>query len=121
MISKKQKNTLVAIILLMATNASFAQNPLLIPDTLSGTTFNLSVQQGTSVFFDGHNTPTYGYNGSFLGPTLFINKQDSITLNVTNNLPVATTVHWHGFHVAPSQRRRSASSNIPRSNMEPIV
>jgi blue copper oxidase len=102
MISKKQKNTLVAIILLMATNASFAQNPLLIPDTLSGTTFNLSVQQGTSVFFDGYNTPTYGYNGSFLGPTLFINKQDSITLNVTNNLPVATTVHWHGFHVAPS-------------------
>ncbi|HLP12358.1 MAG TPA: multicopper oxidase domain-containing protein [Flavobacteriales bacterium] len=78
-----------------------AQNPLFIPDTLSGTTFNLNVQTGTKVFIGSNNTPTFGYNGSFLGPTLLINKDDSITLNVTNNLTQVTTVHWHGFHVAP--------------------
>ncbi len=78
---------------------TFAQNPLFIPDTLSGTMFNLSVQNGTKVFYTGFTTNTYGYNGNFLGPTLLINKGDSITLNVTNNLPVTTTVHWHGFHV----------------------
>lgn len=78
-----------------------AQNPLYIPDTLSGTTFNLNVQTGTKVFIGTNNTPTFGYNGNFLGPTLLINKDDSITLNVTNNLTTATTVHWHGFHVAP--------------------
>lgn len=79
----------------------FSQNPLFIPDTLSGTVFNLDVQTGTKQFIGTNNTPTYGYNGNFLGPTLIINKDDSITLNVTNNLPQATTVHWHGFHVSP--------------------
>lgn len=78
-----------------------AQSPLLIPDTLSGTVFNLQVQTGQTSFFSGKVTNTFGYNGSFLGPTLIINKGDSITLNVINNLSAPTTVHWHGFHVAP--------------------
>jgi bilirubin oxidase len=77
----------------------FAQNPLLIPDTLNGTTFNLNVQTGTNVFFPPNTTPTYGYNGNFLGPTLFLNKWDSVTMNVTNNLSTSTTVHWHGLHL----------------------
>ena len=78
----------------------FSQNPLFIPDTLSGKTFNLNVQKGTKVFFTGFNTNTFGYNGSFLGPTLFMNKGEIVTLNVTNNLPVdVTSVHWHGFHI----------------------
>jgi bilirubin oxidase len=40
-----------------------------------------------------------GYNGDFLGPTLIMTKGDSLTLNVTNNMSVTTTTHWHGFHV----------------------
>jgi len=99
-ISKKLKVFLVPGFYLFSF-ISFAQNPLIIPDTLNGTVFNLNVQTGTKQFFTGYNTPTYGYNGNFLGPTLLINKGDSITLNVTNNLTQATTVHWHGFHVAP--------------------
>lgn len=79
----------------------FGQNRLYIPDTLSGTTFNLNVQTGTKEFFAGKSTPTYGYNGNYLGPTLLINKGEKITLNVTNKLSQPTTVHWHGFHVAP--------------------
>jgi bilirubin oxidase len=85
---------------LFVTAASYSQNALFIPDTLSGTTLNLTVQSGTTTFFTGYNTPTYGYNGNLLGPTLLMNKGDSITINVTNNLPIPTTVHWHGFHVA---------------------
>lgn len=78
-----------------------AQNPLYIPDTLSGTVFNLSAQAGVKQFIGSNSTPTFGYNGNFLGPTLLIDKGDSITLNVTNDLAQPTTVHWHGFHVAP--------------------
>lgn len=78
-----------------------SQNPLFIPDTLSGTNFQITAQASTKVFYTGFNTPTYGYNGNFLGPTLLLNKGDSITLNVTNNLTVPTTTHWHGFHIAP--------------------
>lgn len=80
---------------------SFSQNALFIPDTLSGTTFNLNVQNGVRQFIGTNNTPTYGYNGNLLGPTLLINKGDSITLNVTNSITQPTTVHWHGFHVSP--------------------
>jgi len=98
-IGKNIKELMVVAIL--TTSSSFSQNPLFIPDTLSGTNFSLTVQTGTKQFFGTNNTPTYGYNGNFLGPTLLIKKGDSITLNVTNNLTQKTTVHWHGFHVAP--------------------
>lgn len=92
---------ILALCFFLLAGKAFSQNLLYIPDTLSGTVFNLSAQQGTKQFIGSNNTPTYGYNGNFLGPTLMINKGDSITLNVTNNLNQRTTVHWHGFHVAP--------------------
>ena len=77
-----------------------AQNALLIPPTLTGTNFNLTVQSGTQTFYGTTPTPTYGINGVFLAPTIIVNKGDSITLNVTNNLAVKTTIHWHGLHVS---------------------
>jgi blue copper oxidase len=93
--------------------ALFSQNPLFIPDTLSGKVFNLTVQKGTKVFFSGFNTTTFGYNGAFLGPTLFLNKGDSVTMHVTNNLPVdITSVHWHGFHI-PAKDDGSPYQVIP--------
>ncbi len=79
-----------------------AQNPLVIPPTLTGTTFNLDIQEGTKQFWNGINTPTYGINGAFLAPTLIVNKWDWVTMNVTNNLTGSgnsTTIHWHGLHV----------------------
>ena len=101
MLFNRQSIITAAAFLFAAAGFSFGQNPLFIPDTLSGTSFQLTVATGMRVFFPGFNTPTYGYNGGFLGPTLLIENGDSITLNVTNNLNTATTVHWHGFHVAP--------------------
>lgn len=79
-----------------------SQNPLVIPEALYGTEFNLNVQNGTVQFFPGINTPTYGINGNILGPTLILNKWDWVTMNVTNNLTGtgnSTTMHWHGLHV----------------------
>ncbi len=89
----------LSILLLLSSIAASAQNPLYIPPALTGTTFNLNVQAGTTVFYQGFNTPTYGVNGVLLAPTLIMNKGDNVTINVTNSLPVSTTMHWHGFHV----------------------
>lgn len=75
------------------------QNPLFIPPTMSGTDFQLHVQAGTKTFFGAYNTPTYGVNGIFLAPTLLFNKGDTVSLHVTNDLTVQTTMHWHGLHV----------------------
>jgi bilirubin oxidase len=80
-----------------------AQNQLAIPTTLTGTVFNLNIQNGITQFYPGVNTATYGINGVLLGPTLIINKGDLVTLNVANNLTGngnSTTMHWHGLHVA---------------------
>ena len=93
------KQNSLLLLLILFSGFTFSQNPLFIPDTLSGSTFNLNAQKGTKVFYTGFNTPTYGYNGDFLGPTLLMNKGDSITLHVANNLSEVTSVHWHGFHV----------------------
>jgi len=67
---------------------------------------------GTTQFTAGVNTTTYGYNGSYLGPTLIMNSGDAVTLNVTNNLGETTTTHWHGMHVA------SGNDGGPHSSFE---
>ncbi|HRI26432.1 MAG TPA: multicopper oxidase domain-containing protein [Chitinophagales bacterium] len=78
-----------------------AQNPLFIPDTLSGTNINLTLQTGSVNFYPGIPTATMGANGNLLGPTLILNKHQYVTINVNNQLPENTTLHWHGLHVAP--------------------
>lgn len=79
---------------------AIGQNPVAIPDTLSGTAFNLHLQTGTKSFYPNTTTHTYGVNGDILGPTLFLNKGDNVTLNVQNDLPEVTTIHWHGMHIS---------------------
>lgn len=96
------KIILTAVTILTATAISFAQNALFIPPTLTGTTFNLNIQNGTTQFYTNINTPTYGINGALLAPTLIVNKWDWVTMNVTNNLTGfgnSTSIHWHGLHV----------------------
>lgn len=62
--------------------------------------FDLTMQTGTTQLINGGNaTPTWGYNGSILGPTLQMRYGDEILVNVTNNLGEATTTHWHGLHL----------------------
>ena len=38
-----------------------------------------------------------GYNGASPGPVLRFSEGEDVTINVTNNLDVATSVHWHGL------------------------
>lgn len=78
-----------------------SQNPLAIPPTVSGSTINLNLQEGTTNFFPGTPTQTFGANGNLLGPTLILERYDTVTINVMNNLMDSTTIHWHGMHVAP--------------------
>ncbi len=93
------KSSIVVVLCLISLTGT-AQNALVIPPALTGTNFNLNVQTGSKVFYTGTTTPTYGINGAFLSPTIIVNKGDVVTLNVINGLPVSTTMHWHGLHVA---------------------
>jgi len=74
---------------------------LAIPPLLDGTEQSLSLGLSTHEFKEGVATPTYGYNGSYLGPTLIWDFGDDQQMHVTNGLSETTTTHWHGAHVAP--------------------
>ena len=80
--------------------SSTTYNDLFVPPSITGTTFNLTLDKATKQFKTGAITATYGYNGnSFWGPTLIMNQGDDVKINVINNLTDQTTVHWHGFHI----------------------
>ena len=80
-----------------------AENPLRIPPELRpygpGAAYDLELRQGRTAFLAGHPTTTWGVNGSYLGPTLRMRRGDHVTVNVQNNLPEATTLHWHGMRL----------------------
>ncbi|MGW4246361.1 multicopper oxidase family protein [Nocardia sp. NPDC004722] len=61
--------------------------------------FSLTAQTGTTEIRPGIATPTWGYNGSILGPTLRARRGETVSVTATNTLPEATSVHWHGMHV----------------------
>jgi|GEM_PF-5908633 len=68
--------------------------------------YNLTIDSLSHQFRPGNRTPTFCYNSDktgnkneFLGPTLSMNNDDSIFINVKNNLSDTTTTHWHGFHI----------------------
>jgi FtsP/CotA-like multicopper oxidase with cupredoxin domain len=64
--------------------------------------FDLRATAGVTDFgVPGEATETWGYNGSYLGPTLRAQRGDRVRVNVTNALPESTTVHWHGHHLPP--------------------
>lgn len=111
--------TIICVILLFQILNINAQNPLVIPPSLTGTTFNLTVQTGSQVFYGSTSTPTYGINGSWLSPTIIVNKGDSVTLNVINNLPVRTTMHWHGLHVSAMDDGGPHQEIMPSSTWSP--
>ncbi|WP_051178561.1 multicopper oxidase family protein [Nocardia concava] len=61
--------------------------------------FTLTAQAGHTEILPGTSTPTWGFNGSILGPTLRARRGETVSVTVTNTLPEATSVHWHGMHV----------------------
>ncbi len=91
---------LFSFIVLSINTKAQSYNTLWIPDTLSGTTFNLALKDTfAQIVNTGNQTITGGINGKIWGPTLFFNKGDSVHFNVHNYLNDSTTIHWHGMHL----------------------
>ncbi len=61
--------------------------------------YNLTVQTGEVAFFGDKVTPTLGFNGDYLGPTIRVKKGQKVSIKVNNTLNEPTTVHWHGLHI----------------------
>jgi FtsP/CotA-like multicopper oxidase with cupredoxin domain len=61
--------------------------------------FSLTAEEGRTSFVPQGETPTLGYDGSYLGPTLVASRGEQVRVDVTNALADTTTVHWHGMHL----------------------
>jgi FtsP/CotA-like multicopper oxidase with cupredoxin domain len=82
------------------------RNPLAIPplapseiDADGRRVFDLTAATGSHDFGQGAPTRTWGFNGDHLGPTLRAARGEEVVVNVHNELPEKTTVHWHGMHL----------------------
>ena len=107
----KVKTLIISILILFSANLTIAQyNNLVIPEAYYGTvgpngrTFNLTIKDTIKQFKTGNPTVTGSYSSpnqknNFWGPTLIMNKDEVVHMNVTNSLNEATTVHWHGSHL----------------------
>ncbi|EMF47868.1 Multicopper oxidase [Planococcus halocryophilus Or1] len=73
--------------------------------------YEVVAQEGTTEFFKGVSTETYGYNGNLLGPTLTIEEGKKVVVKITNDLNEPTTFHWHGLEV-PSEIDGGPSDEI---------
>ncbi|TPM11376.1 DUF4396 domain-containing protein [Mesorhizobium sp. B2-3-11] len=58
----------------------------------------------------------YAYNGQIPGPRIHIRQGDRVRINVTNDLPEETTVHWHGM-ILPNQM--DGPAEITQAPIEP--
>ena len=45
----------------------------------------------------------YAYNGIVPGPTIHVESGERVRIRFTNDLPVETTIHWHGIGVPNSE------------------
>jgi len=81
-----------------------SNNSLPIPELLVDSNPNvlvsdyyLSAQNGLSNFIAGKQTPTMGYNGSYLGPVIKVSNGEEVRMHVKNELDMETSIHWHGL------------------------
>lgn len=65
--------------------------------------FELTLQRGSHSFLPGTSAQTLGINGNYLGPTLRFKRNERVRLQVNNSIGEATTLHWHGFHLPPTE------------------
>lgn len=70
---------------------------LRIPSKLSGGP--LAASYGAAQVWPGDATPVLTINGSYLGPTIELNRGDQLNIQLVNQLGETSNIHWHGLNV----------------------
>jgi FtsP/CotA-like multicopper oxidase with cupredoxin domain len=68
---------------------------------------------GTRFDLAGRKVWGKAYNGSYIGPTLHFAPGRQVVLRLVDRLPVATNLHFHGLHVAPSGKSDNMEICVP--------
>ena len=76
--------------------------------------FELTAAPTTLTLKPGFEIPVWAYNGSVPGPELRVTTGDLVRVTFHNQLPVATTIHWHGVPLPNGQ------DGVPGVTQDPI-
>ncbi|KEY60725.1 multicopper oxidase CueO [Serratia sp. DD3] len=71
--------------------------PILTPDAQGK--ISLVMQTGQMNWLPNVATQTWGVNGALLGPAVRLQRGQSVTVDIHNKLPQASTLHWHGLEI----------------------
>lgn len=63
------------------------------------TELTLEAREATKAYANGRTTPVWTYNGSVPGPLIEAAVGDELIVHFKNDLPEATTIHWHGVRL----------------------
>ena len=85
-----------------------------IVDVGPGETFDLRIHPVAKVIGDS-TVRMLSYNGSIPGPTLRVQQNSEIEVNVTNDGDIESTVHWHGL------RLDNRYDGVPQDTQDPIA
>lgn len=94
-------------------------------ETQGGQPLNFRMEGDTKVFelttmpvlwpiLDEVSVTAWTYNGTVPGPLIRVSEGDRLRIIVRNELPVPTTIHWHGIEVPNSM------DGVPDLTQEPI-
>jgi plastocyanin len=72
--------------------ATPSPEPQLREFTLTASEFDWTLMEDVTV-------RVWGYNGQMPGPDIRVTEGDTIRITLKNELPVPTTIHWHGINV----------------------
>ncbi len=81
-------------------------NPILAPTEVlaDGTkVFDLTAEIVDWEVEPGKFVEAWTYNGVVPAPQILLDRNDSVQIRVTNNLPLGTDIHWHGVHTPNDQ------------------
>ncbi|GAB4495972.1 MAG: hypothetical protein Fur0016_33300 [Anaerolineales bacterium] len=76
--------------------------------------FELTTKAVQWTILDGVTVTAYTYNGTVPGPMIRVTEGDQVRVIVKNELPVPTTIHWHGIEVP------NAMDGVPDVTQDPI-
>ena len=66
--------------------------------TLTAQEIDWEIMPGTTV-------RAWAYNGQMPGPEIRVREGDLVRITLRNELPVGTTIHWHGVNLPPDGLR----------------
>ena len=73
---------------------ALAEEPALREFTLTAEEIDWEILAGTTV-------RAWAYNGQMPGPEIRVREGDRVRITLRNELPVGTTIHWHGVNLPP--------------------